>query len=214
MKLLCCNRLIVAGLLLALASPFVVAETTYHPVWTNAEGEPWRNEDGLCWRDPTRTGAPTPACGDPAETGETATSSEPVASDEPVEQVEQSREIHSEILFAFDSAALTSRGQNAIRAAVGDIDTDWRTVGVEAIGHTDRLGSAAYNRTLSQARADAVADHLDGLSALNGVSIQATGAGESDPIVECADDLSREALIECLAPNRRTELVFTLSRGN
>ena len=208
------KSLLIAGLLLTLAAPVATAETTYHPVWTNAEGQPWRNEDGLCWRDPTRTGEPTPACGDPA--GDTTAALDDDTSDapEPAEQTEQVREIRSEVLFAFDSAELTPRGRDAVRAAIGDIGSDWQINEVEAIGHTDRLGSEAYNRNLSQERADAVADYLESLTALDNARIRATGVGEADPVVECADDQSREALIDCLAPNRRTELVLDLTRDN
>ena len=207
------DRLLIAGLLLALASPFVIAEPTYHPVWTNPEGEPWRNEDGLCWRDPTRTGPPTPACGDPAPDDETATAADGgggSAADASAGQAEQTREIRSEVLFAFDSAQLTAPGRNAIRAALEAIGPDWRITEVAAIGHTDRIGTAAYNRTLSTARAEAVAGYLRERTELADTPVRASGVGESDPVVQCADDLGRAALIECLAPNRRTELVFSL----
>ncbi len=208
------KSLLIAGLLLTLAAPVATAETTYHPAWTNAEGQPWRNEDGLCWRDPTRTGEPTPACGDPVADDQAAMDDESSSAAEPAEQAEQIREIRSEVLFAFDSAELSPRGRNAVRAAIGDIGSDWQITEVEAIGHTDRLGSEAYNRNLSQARADAVADYLESLTALDDARIRATGVGEADPVVECADDQGREALIACLAPNRRTELVLDLTRDN
>jgi outer membrane protein OmpA-like peptidoglycan-associated protein len=42
--------------------------------------------------------------------------------------------------------------------------------------------------------------------------IHAEGRGESEPVKECADDQSRSALIECLKPNRRVELVVRANR--
>ncbi|MEX0385700.1 OmpA family protein [Spiribacter onubensis] len=209
------KSLLTTAFLLTLAAPVATAETTYHPVWTNAEGQPWRNEDGLCWRDPTRTGEPTPACGDPTgDAPATTMNDDAEETPEAAEKTDQVREIRSEVLFAFDSAELTPRGRNAVRAAIGDIGADWRITDVEAVGHTDRLGSEAYNRNLSQARADAVADYLESLTTLDEARIRATGVGEADPVVECADDQSRDALIACLAPNRRTELVLDLTRDN
>ena len=35
------------------------------------------------------------------------------------------------------------------------------------------------------------------------------GRGASNPVVSCDDITGRTALIECLAPNRRTEIEFT-----
>ncbi len=71
-------------------------------------------------------------------------------------------------------------------------------------GYTDRLGSDAYNQTLSQKRADAVKNYM----ANRGVSasrMTATGKGETKPVVFCSDK-KMAALIECLEPNRRVEV--------
>ncbi len=74
---------------------------------------------------------------------------------------------------------------------------------VKVTGHTDRLGSASYNRKLSEARADAVAAYLKSRQ----VPIaQTAGAGKDNPVKACDDKLARPALIECLGPNRRVEV--------
>jgi len=73
---------------------------------------------------------------------------------------------------------------------------------VTVTGHTDRLGSTAYNQKLSERRATMVAKYL----ASQGVSsdiIAATGRGESVPVVACEGVKGRKALIKCLQPNRR-----------
>lgn len=71
-------------------------------------------------------------------------------------------------------------------------------------GHTDRLGSEAYNMKLSQRRADTVKAYLIG----KGVAanrLNAVARGESSPVVQC-NDKNRVALIKCLEPNRRVEV--------
>ncbi len=67
-------------------------------------------------------------------------------------------------------------------------------------GHTDRLGSAAYNQKLSELRAAAVAGYL-ATKGLGGAQI--SGAGKTLPIKSCDDKLGRKGLIDCLAQNRR-----------
>jgi OOP family OmpA-OmpF porin len=69
---------------------------------------------------------------------------------------------------------------------------------IEVIGHTDSTGSAAYNQTLSERRAKAVADYL----AAQGVSealFTTKGMGESSPIAD-------NGTAEGRAQNRRVEL--------
>jgi OOP family OmpA-OmpF porin len=73
-------------------------------------------------------------------------------------------------------------------------------------GHTDRIGSQAYNQKLSERRADAVRDYL----VSKGVprdKIETLGMGKTQPIpgVVCNQKALRE-LIACLAPNRRVEV--------
>jgi OOP family OmpA-OmpF porin len=79
---------------------------------------------------------------------------------------------------------------------------------VDVRGYTDRLGNDTYNIDLSQRRADAVKAVLiqQGVPA---AKIHAEGLGSQDPIVQCAD-ANRDALIRCLQPNRRVELVTYL----
>jgi OOP family OmpA-OmpF porin len=73
-------------------------------------------------------------------------------------------------------------------------------------GHTDRIGSQAYNQRLSERRADTVRDYL----VSRGVArdkIETLGMGKTQPIpgVVC-DQKNRKELIACLAPNRRVEV--------
>lgn len=75
---------------------------------------------------------------------------------------------------------------------------------VHVIGHSDRIGNAKANLDLSNRRARSVRDYLvqQGVPAER---ITAVGRGSVEPLVEC-EDMEREPLIECLAPNRRVEI--------
>lgn len=77
---------------------------------------------------------------------------------------------------------------------------------LELIGHTDRLGGEAYNRKLSQDRAEAIRAYLAGRGVA--VSMIATGRGSEQPVVECGQK-SPAALRACLQPNRRVEVDIT-----
>lgn len=80
---------------------------------------------------------------------------------------------------------------------------------VRVVGHTDRIASDAYNLKLSQARADAVLAHLKSLG-INPASAVAQGVGEREPVTtHCSDKLPRQALIDCLQPDRRVTIEVT-----
>lgn len=120
--------------------------------------------------------------------------------------------LSGDVGFAFGSATLTPAGYEAIRQVAAQLrqkeagNIDW----VRVSGHTDRIGNAAANQRLSQQRADAVARVL----AEQGVPaavIQTAGYGPSQPKVQC-NDANREALIACLAPNRRVDIEVQASR--
>ena len=109
--------------------------------------------------------------------------------------------------FAFDSAdlTLTSKGTlDAMLAAIAPVPTPLLLV----TGHSDRLGTAAYNLDLSLRRAEAVARYLHDKGELRTGTVGVAALGESQPLVSC-DDKSGDALKACLAPNRRVEVVFT-----
>jgi outer membrane protein OmpA-like peptidoglycan-associated protein len=69
-------------------------------------------------------------------------------------------------------------------------------------GHSDRTGSAEYNRKLSEKRAEAVRDYLVS-KGVDPDKIEVFGYGQTLPVKSCRDEKERSALIECLAPNRR-----------
>jgi OOP family OmpA-OmpF porin len=113
--------------------------------------------------------------------------------------------LDSKVLFDFDRAVLKPEGKAAIDSqVVGKLAQIQKLEVVLVTGHTDRLGSDAYNQKLSERRADAVRDYL----VSKGVPkdrIETIGMGEKQPVVQC-DQKNRKELIACLQPNRRVEV--------
>ena len=84
---------------------------------------------------------------------------------------------------------------------------------IEAVGHADRIGAAAYNMKLSQRRADAVRAYLVGKAVEPGaVRISARGELEpasGDACVDMGPETRRNTgLVECLQPDRRVEVTL------
>ena len=73
------------------------------------------------------------------------------------------------------------------------------------LGYTDRMGSAAYNDKLSEARAKTVRSQLE-LLGVKSVTSVAEGRGKRDAVSHCSGQQSREKLIQCLQPDRRVTI--------
>jgi len=99
--------------------------------------------------------------------------------------------------FDFDKSAIRSDAKPVLDAAIQTLKEEGG-VAVIAEGHTDAVGSDAYNQRLSMRRADAVRDYLvaGGISASR---IKVEGHGESRPVATNDTEDGR-------AQNRRTEL--------
>ena len=108
-------------------------------------------------------------------------------------------------LFGYDKANLVAAGKAALDDAAAKIKANPEIKTVTVTGHTDRIGSDAYNQKLSERRAKQVADYLAGQGVDAGI-ISAVGKGESEPVVECVGNKATKKLIQCLQPNRRVEI--------
>jgi OmpA-OmpF porin, OOP family len=110
-------------------------------------------------------------------------------------------------LFDFDKAVLKPEGKAAIDAEVISRLKDVTQLELVLVtGHTDPIGTQAYNQKLSERRADAVRDYL----VSKGVAkdkIETLGMGKTQPVpgLVCHQK-ERKALIACLAPDRRVEV--------
>lgn len=103
--------------------------------------------------------------------------------------------IPADLLFAFNSATLTSTAQAYLDILVPQIRASGLSV-TRIVGHTDPVGSASYNLGLSLRRAQAVQSYLSeqGLT-----GSQAQGVGFSQPVCHSSGQPSAA----CLAKDRR-----------
>lgn len=112
----------------------------------------------------------------------------------------------ADALFGFDKSVIQPDGRKMLE----DLSVQLKTANVDVIhvtGHTDRLGTAAYNQKLSERRAQAVRDYLitGGFAA---EKIDAKGMGETQPLTATADCKGGQStkVIACLQPDRRVDV--------
>ncbi|MES3628820.1 MAG: OmpA family protein [Longimonas sp.] len=106
--------------------------------------------------------------------------------------------IDSAVLFATDEYILRPEASRAIDAEMSSIPNP-NAVQIEVAGHTDNVGSAAYNERLAQRRADAVATYLVEQGGLDAEAVTTNAYGESRPVASNETDEGR-------SQNRRVEL--------
>ncbi|MDO9075209.1 MAG: OmpA family protein [Rubrivivax sp.] len=136
----------------------------------------------------------------------------PVPVPPPPPPVERRRVTFSaESLFGFDKSSLRPEGQAALDTFARETaGTRYDVITVE--GHTDRLGSDAYNQKLSLERAEAVKAYLVSKGAIDASRVKAVGMGESQPTsgtANCKGNRATPALVACLQPDRRVEVEVT-----
>lgn len=114
----------------------------------------------------------------------------------------------AESLFGFDRSTVRPEGQAALDNFSRELaGSSYQVINVE--GHTDRLGSEAYNQHLSEQRAEAVKRYLVDSGKLEASKIAAVGRSESQPLTkpeDCKGSKQTAALIACLQPDRRVDI--------
>ncbi|WP_443190051.1 OmpA family protein, partial [Pseudomonas indica] len=101
------------------------------------------------------------------------------------------------ITFATDSADIASN----FYTPLNNLATSFKQYdqnSIEIVGHTDSTGSRQYNMTLSQRRAQSVANYLIA-QGVNGMRVTTRGAGPDQPVASNATESGR-------AQNRRVEI--------
>jgi OOP family OmpA-OmpF porin len=102
-------------------------------------------------------------------------------------------------LFDFDKADLKPAGKDQIKAYTEEAKAELsRADKIKISGHTDNVGKAEYNMTLSQKRAEAVSDYLKSIG-VDPNKMEVMGEGMSRPV---ADNRTKEGR----AKNRRVEV--------
>lgn len=120
--------------------------------------------------------------------------------------------LSANVLFAFDRRGLVDllpEGRGQLDQLVARLDRVYARVDkLELTGHTDRLGTEAYNAKLSADRAETIKAYLQQQGVK--VDIVAVGRGAAEPLahVTCSQR-TQAALAQCLQPNRRVEISIT-----
>lgn len=112
-------------------------------------------------------------------------------------QVPEVTTLSTDVLFDFDRATIRPEFRDELDRIAETIVAD-TTTQILVWGHADRAGPAAYNQGLSERRAEAVADYLEGRGVTRDrMTVQ--GFGETRPAVPTADGVPEQR-------NRRVEI--------
>ncbi|MDO4242970.1 MAG: OmpA family protein [Actinomyces sp.] len=114
--------------------------------------------------------------------------------------------VAGDVTFDSDSAALSAQADAVLESVAVQVESFPDGGSLTITGHTDDVAEDAYNQTLSEQRAQAVADRLGSLTDLSAWQVSVSGKGETQPRVA---DTSEEAR----AANRRVEVVVTPTGG-
>ena len=216
---------LVAAAMLGFAAPVaahqhgdvVVDPSGVIPYVIDARNVVARSGTGLCWR----TGFWSPAAAETAMAGNfpvgCACDSDIVPAEKCVEAVAPAVapaptptadkvRLSADALFDFDRAVLRPAGMERLN----QLAEQAKALNLEvilAVGHTDRIGSAAYNQGLSERRAEAVKAYLVSRG-IEANRIYTEGKGKTQPVTgtQCDNVRGRAAVIDCLQPDRRVEV--------
>jgi OOP family OmpA-OmpF porin len=164
--------------------------------WVNSTGIVWKNgTNELCWRNANWT----PATAAPGCDG--AIAAKPKAAPQAAAKVT----LNADALFDFDKSVLKPAAKASLDSLAGKVKSLTLEV-IVAVGHTDSIGTDAYNQKLSIRRAEAVKKYLvsQGIEAKR---IYVEGKGESQPV---ADNKTKEGR----AKNRRVQIEAIGTRKN
>ena len=191
------------GCAMALAAGSVYANVT--PNLQDSSGNAVKDGSGACVVTsgqvlPECAGVKAPAAPAPAAPARPAAPAAPAAPARPAPaSVRQAVVIQADALFDFDKSVLRPDGRKSIddaMAKMGGVDLEM----VIATGHTDSIGSDAYNQRLSERRAAAVKDYLVS-KGIPASKITTIGKGESQPVATNKTAEGRQK-------NRRVDIEF------
>ena len=176
--------------------------------WQNGTGElVWKNgTNELCWRDANWTPATAAAgCDGALVPPPPPVAAAPAPAPVPPAVAASKVTFAADAFFDFDKYVLKPEG----RAKLDDLVSKIKDVNLEviiAVGHTDSIGTVAYNQKLSVRRAEAVKAYLVS-KGIEKNRVYTEGKGKSQPI---ADNRTAEGR----AKNRRVEIEVVGTRPN
>ncbi len=106
--------------------------------------------------------------------------------------------------FDFDKATLKPEGKATLDRLVADMRAANNVSNIRVVGHTDSIGTDAYNQGLSERRAASVKTYLASRG-VNPSIVNTRGMGESQPVASNATKEGR-------ARNRRVEITVNASK--
>lgn len=189
--------------------------------WRAADGTVWKNGSSeLCWRNnfwtpataaegcdgaivAPKAAAPAPAAAPAAPTAAPAASAAPAAP-APAPVAASKVTYAADAFFDFDKAVLKPEG----KAKLDDLVAKVKGINLEviiAVGHTDSVGSDAYNQKLSVKRSEAVKAYLVS-KGIEKNRVYTEGKGEKQPVADNKTSAGR-------AKNRRVEIEVVGTRG-
>lgn len=121
----------------------------------------------------------------------------PAASVKPEAAQSEVITLSDDVLFAFNQSDLTPTAKSRLDALMSKFE-DADVVSIKVVGHTDSVGSDAYNQALSERRASSVAEYLLSQGVVPN-KVTSEGKGESQPIADNETEAGR-------AKNRRVDL--------
>ena len=186
--------------------------------WRNSSGTAWKNGTAeLCWRDSNWTPAtaaagcdgaivaPKAAAPAPKAAPAPAPKAAPAARPAPAPAAATKVTYAADTFFDFDKSVLKADG----KAKLDDLAGKVKAINLEviiAVGHTDSVGSDAYNQKLSVKRADAVKAYLI-TKGIEKNRVYTEGKGEKQPVADNKTGAGR-------SKNRRVEIEVVGTRPN
>ena len=108
--------------------------------------------------------------------------------------------IDEDILFDFDKSAVKKTGEGKLDEIAAAIKKRYPTGDIGIYGYTDSVGSKDYNKQLSEERAMAVKQYLQGHTSIDMSRINTYAKGESNPVATNSTEKGRSR-------NRRVDIV-------
>lgn len=196
--------LISVGLVYRFGAPAQPVRTAYVP----PAAQPVYRPEPVVTQAPVAAPPPPAPVIAPAPAPVPAPAAIPAPAPAPVPKPWVKVKLQADSLFGFDQDSLQADGKQALDKLLQEL----KGVNVDAVqvtGHTDRLGSAAYNAKLSTRRAEAVRNYLVQVGGMPANLVTATGVGSAQPETsanECKGMKASQALITCLRVDRRVEV--------